>query len=250
MQSGDVEQITAALRANADQLTSTKVGADELEERFAQITASLVATVPGAKWACLTIAGPGGLECHAPTDDRLRAIADLMVTLGHGPWIDAISVGTTEEIVVGDLARAHERWPQFGPRVAAEYGMASVLCHAMAPADRPTGAISVWSDEIDAFADPVSRTIMDAFAAQAAVAVYGAQQAAHLTNALASRDVIGRAKGILMERFGLTDATAFALLVRSSQDGNVKLHDIAEWLSTEVATRGPGAGDLPAIWTR
>lgn len=167
-----------------------------------------------------------------------------MVECGHGPCIDAVTPGTTEEILVNDLTKAHDRWPEFARRVVDEHGMASVLCHAMAPDDHPTGALTVWSDQVDAFAHPLAGAIMAAFATQAAIAVYGARQAAHLTRAIGSRDLIGRAKGILMERFGLDNDQAFALLVQSSQDTNIKLHDIAAWLDAEVTRRGPGAGSI------
>lgn len=109
----------------------------------------------------------------------------------------------------------------------------------MAPDDHPTGAIIVWSDQVDAFTHPLAGTIMAAFATQAAIAVYGAHQAANLTAAMATRDLIGRAKGILMERFGITDDQAFDLLVRSSQDTNIKLHDVAGRLNAGFSHHGP-----------
>jgi len=56
---------------------------------------------------------------------------------------------------------------------------------------------------------------------------------------LASRDVIGQAKGILIERFGVDADKAFAMMVASSQDTNLKLHAVAEWLSTEVGVAAP-----------
>jgi AmiR/NasT family two-component response regulator len=43
--------------------------------------------------------------------------------------------------------------------------------------------------------------------------------------------VIGQAKGILVERHGLTtDTEAFAMLVEGSQHTNIKLHDVARRL--------------------
>jgi AmiR/NasT family two-component response regulator len=48
--------------------------------------------------------------------------------------------------------------------------------------------------------------------------------------ALASRDVIGQAKGILMERFGIDAVRAFELLKRLSQESNTAVVDIAERL--------------------
>ena len=45
--------------------------------------------------------------------------------------------------------------------------------------------------------------------------------------ALANRDVIGQAKGILMERYHMTADTAFSRLTQASQHQNRKLTDLA-----------------------
>jgi AmiR/NasT family two-component response regulator len=64
-----------------------------------------------------------------------------------------------------------------------------------------------------------------------------------LEEALLSRDVIGQAKGILMERFGLSDQAAFEMLVTSSQKTNLKLVEVARWLTTERAARSAGSSE-------
>jgi AmiR/NasT family two-component response regulator len=53
-----------------------------------------------------------------------------------------------------------------------------------------------------------------------------------LMTALESRDVIGQAKGILMERHKITAEEAFTLLRRASQRRNIKLAEIAEAVAT------------------
>lgn len=63
----------------------------------------------------------------------------------------------------------------------------------------------------------------------------------HLRRALASRDVIGQAKGVLMERLKVTADEAFALLVQSSQRRNVRVAELA----AELAETGDWAGPLP-----
>jgi len=67
--------------------------------------------------------------------------------------------------------------------------------------------------------------------------LYGADTAVHLQKAIDSRDLIGQAKGILMERFSLDDEAAFQMLVKSSQDTNMKLTEVARWLTSEVGKR-------------
>jgi len=55
-------------------------------------------------------------------------------------------------------------------------------------------------------------------------------EVAQLKEALNSRDVIGQAKGILMERRGVSPGKAFDTLRRASQALNVKLAQVAETL--------------------
>ncbi|MDT7798847.1 MAG: hypothetical protein QOI78_2280, partial [Actinomycetota bacterium] len=56
-------------------------------------------------------------------------------------------------------------------------------------------------------------------------------EATHLRKAVESRDVIGQAKGILMQRRGITADEAFDVLRRASQELNVKLADLARTLA-------------------
>jgi AmiR/NasT family two-component response regulator len=57
-----------------------------------------------------------------------------------------------------------------------------------------------------------------------------AQNVTHLETAINVRTGIGRAEGILMERFDISPAQAFAVLRRVSQDRNIKLNRVAEEL--------------------
>lgn len=56
------------------------------------------------------------------------------------------------------------------------------------------------------------------------------RRAANLHAALATREIIGQAQGILMERERITSDQAFDILRRASQHLNVKLRDIAQTL--------------------
>ena len=64
-------------------------------------------------------------------------------------------------------------------------------------------------------------------AAQAAVAYSGAQRAENLLAALETRDLIGQAVGLLMERYSITAGRSFETLVRFSRQTNRKLRDVA-----------------------
>lgn len=89
------------------------------------------------------------------------------------------------------------------------------------------------------------------FASHAAVAFADAQQLDQLALALDSRDLIGQAKGILMERYHLTPDQAFRVLVRGSKHSNRKLRDVATELTTSgqvtgLTTEAPPPGDRTA----
>jgi AmiR/NasT family two-component response regulator len=87
-------------------------------------------------------------------------------------------------------------------------------------------------------------------ASHAAVALASAEHEQHLRIGMGSRDLIGQAKGILMERYQLTADQAFGVLSRVSQETNRKLTDIAaELTATGAVPTAPAArpGSRPAV---
>ncbi|WP_433802217.1 ANTAR domain-containing protein [Actinomycetospora sp. CA-084318] len=129
--------------------------------------------------------------------------------------------------------------PRRGGRLAEDAGIGGLISFALAPQDAEPGALNLYARTGTVF-DATARTVAAAFATQASVAMYGARRVEQLTHAIATRDVIGQAKGILMERFALDEHQAFDLLVRSSQDTNIKLLDVSRWLTDEVTRRSRG----------
>jgi AmiR/NasT family two-component response regulator len=57
-----------------------------------------------------------------------------------------------------------------------------------------------------------------------------------------TRQAVGRAVGIVMERYGLNEQRAFAFLARVSQTRNVKLRQVAAEMVADAETR---AADSP-----
>lgn len=55
--------------------------------------------------------------------------------------------------------------------------------------------------------------------------------------ALSTRDTVGQAKGILMERYDLDDQTAFNTLIKLSQCMNASLRDIARRVIEDATGR-------------
>ena len=126
---------------------------------------------------------------------------------------------------VDDLAAETTRWPKLAAR-ADEIGMASMLCLQLFVDGDNLGALNLLGAQPAAFTD-ASEHVGLLLAAHTAVAVADARQLEHTLRGLAHRDLIGQAKGILMERHKLSADQAFALLSTLSQDLNRKVVDIA-----------------------
>jgi hypothetical protein len=68
---------------------------------------------------------------------------------------------------------------------------------------------------------------------------------AHLKEALARRQQIGVATGLLAQRFGISPDRAWSLLVRLSQNGHVKVRDIAQVLiNAHCGSVGPAEAKI------
>jgi GAF domain-containing protein len=136
--------------------------------------------------------------------------------------------------------RAELRWPLFVAH-ARELGVGSMLAVQLFVRDDELGALNVSSDQPAAFDDEAEHVAL-LFASHAAVAMIGAQEQEQMRRAMHSRERIGQATGVLIERFRLTPDQAFQLLVRASQHSNRKLVDIADELVHQGTLPPSGAG--------
>lgn len=129
------------------------------------------------------------------------------------------------------------RWPKLGGQ-PSEHGVESSVSYRLgshSPNDPnpPIGSLNIYGTAPEAFAPTAIEigAILAAHASLAARAVGKRTQledlGQQLEQALLFRDVIGQAKGILMERFRTTPEESFEILRRSSQRLNVKLREVA-----------------------
>jgi GAF domain-containing protein len=103
----------------------------------------------------------------------------------------------------------------------------SILAFRLAAAGQPMGALNMYSTKSDAF-DDHDVAIGAVFATHAAVAWSRSRTAEDLRIGMRSRELIGKAIGILMARQHISEAEALDVLTRASQRLNVKLRLIAE----------------------
>jgi GAF domain-containing protein len=198
----------------------------ELEETLAVITRVAAQTIPGIAEASISITTKDGrIETLAPTGPRVIRADHLQYELGEGPCLHA----ALEEpvVAVNDLAN-DPRWPDFGPKAAA-LGFGSQVAFQFRATPHVRGALNLYAHEPNSI-DQDAIHLGGMFAGQVAVAMGWARQDRTLTEALATRNTIGQAIGIVMERYTLDSDRAFGFLTRLSQTSNTKLNKIAAGL--------------------
>jgi GAF domain-containing protein len=197
----------------------------ELQPTLEAIVSTAVSMLSPARYAGLIILSRGVLIPQAAAGEPPLLLDRLQQKLGDGPCITAArqqSIVRVED-TVGD-----QRWPDFSAE-AASLGVRSMLCVPLWADERVLGALSLYADQAAAFTSLHER-VTRLLATFAALALAEAQRADQMQVALGNRDVIGQAKGILMERHGITAAAAFGYLARVSQAENMKLAAIARRL--------------------
>jgi hypothetical protein len=209
------------------------LGVGEVLERIVRAAQAVV----GADVVSVTWRQDGEFTTPVETDPVASKADAVQYEHVEGPCVEATLEGGLGLAASSDL-RHDTRWPRFGP-AAADLGLHSVFATGLFPRDAGArmGALNYYSRTPGGL-DHVDRDVALVFATHAAVALRGAQvmaaaelRATQLGEAIHSRDVIGQAKGILMERRGLTADEAFDTLRRTSQDLNVKLRDLAQTLA-------------------
>jgi GAF domain-containing protein len=212
----------------------------DVEKTLQAITDGARDSVPGADAVSVSFVTGRQAYSRAATDDLPRLVDELQSRLDEGPCLDALREQTT--VRVDDVA-TEERWPGFATEAAA-IGMGSSLSFQLFVEGDNLGALNIYSRSPHAF-DHDSETVGLVFASHASIALAAARQEENLKRAVDHRDLIGQAKGILMERHRLTAGQAFHVLVQASSHTNRRLFDIAEELTTtgSIPESDPGVSD-------
>jgi GAF domain-containing protein len=201
----------------------------DLQHVLEAIVAAATDTVPGAEQAGVSLRAGKLLQTVASTSDLTKRINNIEHELDEGPCLQALLDHRSYRI---DDMSADTRWPRFAAAAEA-HGVRSMLGYRLFTSGRTLGTLDLYSSGPNAF-DADSEVVGELFAAHAAIALIGSTQQAEWRRALSSRDTVGMAKGILMQRERITDGKAFNLLASTSQKANIKVHHLAELLVDEA----------------
>ena len=223
----------------AEQLYDT----DSFDDVLSRIAEAAVLTINGCRMASVTLSERSGYRTAASTDPAATTVDHAQYQSHEGPCLDAVDAPMVYAESFPD-----ERWPTLASR-PTESGVQAALSYRLAAASSGTadsGGGSLNSYGVIPYAfNAAAQEIGFILAAHASMAARAVDERSTLQSlerdlqqVLLSRDVIGQAKGILMERLKCTPEDAFDLLRRSSQRLNMKLRDVARGLaeSGEVRT--------------
>lgn len=203
---------------------------------LAAITSAAVSNVPRAEAASITtVLGGTSVHSAALAGDLAAQCDALQQELGEGPCLESAVEQRT--IRIDDMA-TDDRWPRFATRAVA-LGVESMICFQLYVEGYNFGALNLHSTTARAFGED-AESIGSLFAAHAAIAFSSAREEQQIRAALTSRDVIGQAKGLLMERYTLGSQAAFALMSKLSQDTNTKLADLANQIVVDAERNAEG----------
>lgn len=212
------------------ELAANFAGHTELEPILNTVSEQAVRLIAEVDFADILLIDGDEHRSLAPTSPLTVELDAVQVKLGQGPCLEAI---TSEPLVHSADFSREPRWPEFSS-AAVEHGIRSMMSfHLYTYPDKTRGAITgrgalnLFSRNVGPFS-LADQAVGAMLATHAAAALIAANRQVQFESALHSRDVLGQAKGILMERFKIDAVRAFSLMTKLSQDTNTPVRIIAE----------------------
>ena len=237
--SGESEQLPATSLDHRLAEAARLLAAEPTEQETLDSAVRLaVSMIPGCTAAGVTLVGRRGeLTTAAATDELVHEGDRIQYELGEGPCVDAVR---DQEIVRSEDIATDTRWPRWSVAVVERLRVRSMLCVQLYTTKGTHGALNLYALDTHAFGG-YAESLAATFGSVASAALSSARTEDQLQAAVQSRTLIGQAQGMIMERYGLSDQNAFAVLSRISQDSNERLVEVAR---TIVTTRQlPGASE-------
>jgi hypothetical protein len=182
--------------------------------------------IPAADYAGITI-----VEHHdevvnlVSTHEHPRTLDTIQHKHREGPCFAA---ATRDSHYIRNL-NTEQRWPMFCTDALAHTPVQSIASYQLFSTRKSLGALNLYANTVDAF-DQHSLELGYVFAAHTAIIRGTIRRSEQFCTALDSRDTIGQAKGMLMERYDIDAVEAFGLLRKLSQDENIRVCDLARRL--------------------
>jgi hypothetical protein len=156
--------------------------------------------------------------------EPIEALRDDLVARAHAGGI--LEPGQAPAVTTSELSR-DDRYPAYGP-VAVRAGVRAQVAVVLFDTSRARGVLNLYSHRSGAFDD--TAVLTDLFAHHSATALAYAAEYHDRETTVAARRAVGQALGIVMERYKLSEANAFAMLQQTAEHRAVSVRLIAQEL--------------------
>jgi AmiR/NasT family two-component response regulator len=182
-------------------------------------------SIPGAQYAGITVVHKRThVRTQAATHRYPVVLDDIQGRHLQGPCVSAQWEHHT--VRIPDLT-TEIRWPKYCRDALQATPVRSIMSFELFTGGEMLGALNVYADQSNAFTGETEEVGL-VLATHAALTWDAIRKEHQFASALASRDMIGQAKGMIMERYRINAVQAFEILKRLSQDSNTPLAQIAQ----------------------
>jgi hypothetical protein len=214
---------TSLIESAMAELTDGFASNLDVEQILSRVTALAVDLIDGADYADVMLVGDDGFRSIAPSAPIVTELDEVQLRLDEGPCLAA---ATGHSTIRSDDLEAEARWPQFAAAAVAA-GIRSMLSFQLFTHRSGSGALNLLSRRAYAF-NPECEAMGAMLATHAAITLMHADQQRQFDSALASRDLIGQAKGMIMRERSVNAMAAFELMVKMSQNSNTPIRKVAQ----------------------
>jgi GAF domain-containing protein len=212
------------IREVADVVYLVQQEATNVDSLLDELTESAATSVPGARYAGITVAGRDGTVRTASSTGRYPELLDkIQQAHREGPCLSAV---WEQHVIRIDDVAIDERWPVYSRDAAEQTPIRSIVSFQLFKEHQMMAALNLYAEQPDVFDDDAVELGL-IFATHTALAWKMMRREEQFRGALASRDLIGQAKGMVMERFKIDAVQAFELLKRLSQNSNTPVAAVA-----------------------
>jgi GAF domain-containing protein len=221
------------------QMAGLVLSRETVDTALELVTALAATATAGTLGAGVTVVDEHGKRSRAASNAAVEQADALQYQLDEGPCLTA---WRTREVVRIDDTTTDGRWPRWNQAVSP-LGVRSVLSAPLLMGEESIGAMKVYCERPMNYG-PHDEHVMRLLAGQAAILLANSQSLAEarrlsrqLTEALASRDAIARATGVLLAQGAASEQDAFAALTAAARQADRPVQDVARALVAAVAAR-------------
>jgi GAF domain-containing protein len=230
------------LSAALHQMSGLVLSRETVDSALELVTSLAATATAGTMGAAATVVDEHGKRSRAASNGAVEQADALQYELDEGPCLTAWA---TRELVRIDDTTTDGRWPRWNGAVQA-LGVRSVLSTPLVVAGEAIGAMKVYCERPMNYGAHDER-IMLLLAEQAAILLSNTQSlqearrlSRQLAGALASRDTIAQAVGVLIGQGATSARDAFVALADAARQTHRPVEDVARALLNTAIARSSG----------